>query len=109
AHKDQVGAQARRLDRRHGRPHPEHPRLIAGGGHHAADIGPAHRYGLAAQVGEVALLDRGKKRIHVDMDDLAQVGPRIGHRGCSRASLACMSGATRSWRTWAMARPPDWV
>ena len=48
----------------------EWPCLIARGRHDAARPIAAHRDGLSPQIRIVALFDRRKESIHVDMDDL---------------------------------------
>ena len=75
--KDTVRTQSLRPRRRHGGMHAVFARFITAGRHHAPTIGiTAHDHGFSAVFRKIALLHRRKKRIHVDMDDLAH-----GQRG----------------------------
>ena len=69
---EELRAFAPRRDRRHGRAHAEGAGLIACRRDDAALARAAHRDGLAAQLGFVALLDRRVEGVHVDVDDLAR-------------------------------------
>jgi len=66
---DRVGAERARLHRRHGRAHAEAARLVGGGRHHAAARRTADDDRPPAQLGAVALLDRGVERVHVGVED----------------------------------------
>ena len=77
---DQLGAFPPRRDPGHGRSHAEAPGLVARRRHDAALARAAHRDGLAAQGGVVALLHGRVEGIHVDVDDLALTLLRLGDR-----------------------------
>ncbi|GBQ79268.1 hypothetical protein AA15237_2876 [Komagataeibacter xylinus NBRC 15237] len=68
-HEHKVGAFALCYDRRHGRAHPEPAGLITRGGNNAAPPGTTYGKRPAPQGRIIALLDRGIKGIHVNMDD----------------------------------------
>ena len=70
----EVRAEADRARHRNRRAHAELARLVAGGRDHAARLRrAADRHRLAAQLRPIALLDRRVERVHVDVDDAAQV------------------------------------
>ena len=71
-HEDEIGAEPLRGDRGHCAAHTKLARFIACCGHNAAPASAAHRNRLAAQGRVIALLYAGEKRIHIDVDDLAQ-------------------------------------
>ena len=62
----------------HRRAHPEDPRLVGRGGHHAAAADPADHDRLAAQRRLVALLHGGEERVQVDVED-RRVGAHAAH------------------------------
>jgi hypothetical protein len=66
---DRVRAQPTRVRRRHGRAHPEAPRLVAGGGHHCARPAAGDHDGLAAQLGTTLQLDARVERVAVEVRD----------------------------------------
>ncbi len=72
AQEDEVRAQAPRLVARHRRVHAEDPRLVARGRHDAPRPLRRRPRALAAQLGMVALLDRGVERVHVRVEDAAR-------------------------------------
>src|SRR5207249_677005 len=80
---DQLGTLIPGGERGHGRTYAELSRFVGRRGNHAAQLRAANRYGLAAQLGIVALLDRRIERVHVDVDDLAD--RLVGHA----ASVGC--------------------
>ena len=73
-YEDEVGAEALRLGRRHGRADTEAARFVAGSRHNTTHIAVAYGDGFALKFGVVALLHRGIKGIHVDMYDFAVHG-----------------------------------
>jgi hypothetical protein len=82
----QVGAQPLGGDAGHRAAHAEPARFVTGGSNHAAPARSPHGNGFSAQLGIVALLDAREKRIHIDMDDLAQaIGLAIGVIGIALA------------------------
>ena len=68
-HEDELRAQLLCPQRRHGRPHAVAPRLVAGGGHHAARFLMPHGKGFAPVLRVVALFHGSVERVHVNMDD----------------------------------------
>ena len=68
---NKVGALALRSYRRHGRTHTERSGLVTRCGDNATFGRATYSYRLAAQVGVIALFHTGVKRIHIDMDNLA--------------------------------------
>jgi hypothetical protein len=69
----QLRAATQRRGHRHGAAHPELARLVIGSRHHTTPAGrAAHRHRLAGQLGMLAHLDRGIKRIHIDVDNHGQ-------------------------------------
>ena len=100
-YEDGVRTQAIGLAAWQGGMYAETPRFIAGSGNHATTIRRAADHdGFAAQGGVVALLDRGKKGIHINMDDFAHgllLVKKLQHALCRASNThgvrACGNGA----------------
>src|SRR5690349_4860739 len=70
-HEDEVGRLASRHRRGQSRADTELAGLIAGSRHDAPLTCTTHRGGFAAEFRVIALFDRRKERVHVDVNDLA--------------------------------------
>jgi hypothetical protein len=57
----------------------ETSRFIGGGAHNRPIASPSHYYWFTSQPRVVTLLNRGVKRVHIDMDNLTD-GIRVGRR-----------------------------
>ena len=83
-HEHGLRAQPPRPADRHGRPHPERARLVAGRQHHAAAADGAHDHRFPGQLRPVPHLDAGVERVHVHVQDAAagvvRGLPRLAHR-----------------------------
>ena len=69
--KDQLRTKHLGSRTRHGTMYAEFSGFVACRRHHASRIGVPHCHRIAAQLRMVTLLHGRKKRIHIDMDDLA--------------------------------------
>ena len=90
-------------DGRHGRAHPEAPRLVAGRGHEAVFARSANGQRDTAQAGIVALLHGRVEGVHVHMDDTAEgrgLVSRRRHGG--RRTGGGRNGACGAWH-WTLA------
>src|SRR5450631_3030819 len=69
--KDSSGAQTLGVDCRHGRAHSKTPRFIGRCADNGAVTLPGHNDGLTAQARFIPLFNGSIRRVHIDMDNLA--------------------------------------
>ena len=92
---DRLRAQPPGPRHRHGRMHPERPRLVGRGEDHAAAGGRAHDHRLPGQFGPVTDLDAGVEGVHVHVQDVAAgVGRLVAHGSRARRSGPAARGSS---------------